>query len=298
MHPNQSGYYRYSPGRLMVLACLVLFFLVGGPPIVLATTPTPSPVPTASPTPAYGTSYLEMSDVKGMTLAHTRSSSTSGWYWYVVQADDPYTTSYGRVADSANTYFDQAEYTSEPIAIRLQPGSAAISLTNGDYCTVAWNSGTTKIYPPKLSSLSIATYYYVSSSGATYNDRWLQHLAKAVPTPTAVETATATPSPVKTGTPTATPTAVPTATPVKTATPEFPTPTTSPTAQPTKTPTPTPEPSPTPSPIAGASGTFRVLGTFDSYYDLATYLDGVITSVASTPSPSPSPEPTATPTPA
>ena len=27
MHPNQSGYYRYSPGRLMVLACLVLFFL-------------------------------------------------------------------------------------------------------------------------------------------------------------------------------------------------------------------------------------------------------------------------------
>lgn len=277
MNTNQSGYRLTMPGRLLVIACLVLLLAAGMTGAAGAATPTPTAVPTASPTPAYGTSYLEMSDCIGMSIAHTRSSSASGWNWYVVPAEYVYTRSLGRVADSANAYFDQAEYTSAPIAIRLQPGSSAISITNGDYCTVAWNSGTTRIYPPALTSLSIATYYYVASNGATYTDRWLQHLAKGIPTPTAVTTATATPTPTRTPTPTATPTANPTASPVKTATPEFP--------------TPTPSPSP-----AGASGEFRGL-VADGTYELITYVTGRIVSQVQTPTPSPSPSNTPTPSP-
>ncbi|MEA1926966.1 MAG: hypothetical protein U9N73_02075, partial [Candidatus Auribacterota bacterium] len=135
---------------------------------------------------AYCNDPLEISDLEGMWIAHTRSSVVKGWTWRIAPAAFTSSTKYGSINDYYTTYYPGQSYPLQPVALnifrRFDPGED-VDIHDGDWVTLNYDGGQViNVYPPALSG-DIDTYYYVGDDGSTYSDRRLCELAKAVPTP-------------------------------------------------------------------------------------------------------------------
>lgn len=160
-------------------------------------TPTPFGYKTPSPTPAYCNTALEIQNLEDLWLSHTWSSETNGWRFRVTRASDPDETfGYGAIRDNENIFIDDGySWPQQEVSLHLQlEDDVSYSIHTGDYITFTYDTGqSVNVYLPAINGAD-SVYYYVSSNGYTYSDRWLCSLVQASPTCTPVGFETPTPS--------------------------------------------------------------------------------------------------------
>jgi len=150
---------------------------------------TPTPIPTQ--TPYCGNDPLEFSVLEDLSIAFTRSTTSTGWVYRITRATKPGgPVGYGYAYDNRNTFEEYTSYPEQAVAIRIYraSGSAAQNFTThtGDWVAFTYDGGkSVNVYPPAHFNQFTAVYYFIDSHGSTYSDEWLCELAKAVPTPTA-----------------------------------------------------------------------------------------------------------------
>jgi len=153
---------------------------------------------------------MKLKAITNLVLSDTHSVDVAGWGWQI-RKDDVFDY-LGKVYDYGGVEtFDVTYDPAVPVRLFLNPKTdPTITIVNGDYVSIDGtdDSGAytgKKVYPPAITT-TVGTYYYIAADGSTYNDRWLNDLAKAVPTPSA--------TPTPSVTPTATPSPAPVATPI------------------------------------------------------------------------------------
>ena len=200
---------------MRVLSQIFLYLVTFG--IVLA-----SPVYTQTPTPVISGTFLEISDLEGLSIQNPRSGTDYGAIFLFGNVSGS-VSSWGLIYDNENTLYDM--YTGWG-QVKLR------SITLGEYSTQAGDSilltydgGKKKrVYLPELSGYQ---ELYVGFDGSTYFDQWLRQTAQEAlpssPTPSATPSTTPTPEGYETPSPTSTPTITPvgyeTPSPISTPTP-------------------------------------------------------------------------------
>lgn len=163
---------------------------------------------TPTPTPSGSGEYLEISDLEGMNISHTRADSTYGAIFLFTDLAGT-VPSWGLIYDNENTFYDMYTGWGE---VRLRSIILSGHSTQaGDNILLTYDGNQKKrIYLPEMTGYK---ELYVGSDGSTYYDQWFcqtaQEALPPTPTPTATPTPTTTPEGYHTPSPSPTPTTTP-----------------------------------------------------------------------------------------
>lgn len=180
---------------------------------------------TPTPTPPISGEYLEITDLEGMKISHTRTDSTYGAIFLFSNLSGT-VPAWGLMYDNENTFYDM--YTGGG-QVRLRSIIlSGYSTQAGDNILLTYDGNQKKrVYLPEMTGYN---ELYIGLDGSSYYDQWFSQTAQAALPPTPSPTTTPSPSPTPEGYRTPSPSPTPTTTPGGYRTPSPPT-----------SPTPTPQ---------------------------------------------------------
>ena len=82
-----------------------------------------------------------------MWIAHTRSSVSKGWVWWITKAVNPGAESsdaYSHIADNNNIYYPNQTASIQPVSLRIVYVTEGIDIQDGDWVTLTYDGGDRK----------------------------------------------------------------------------------------------------------------------------------------------------------